>query len=231
MADELGGPAALGPDPARPARDRVYHYVREQILSGQAAGGTFLEEEQVSQAVGLSRTPVREAFQRLHAERMIDLLPRRGALVRQVSVQEMIDVYDARLLLETHAARRICRAESGAPAEMVRLLAEMNHLPPDAHAAHVELDLGFHTTLVAAADNEVLLEMYGTLRARQHRVAMTSLTTRPARLSEILNEHAALLTGLDAADETGVAATLTWHLRPVREVISRLPGYVPPDFV
>src|ERR1700712_676861 len=115
MADDANGSATPVIDPRRPARERVYDYVREQILSGQVAGGAFLEEEQISQAVGLSRTPVREAFQRLHAERMIDLLPRRGAQVRQVSVEEMVDVYDVRLLLEGHAMRRLCLERTGAP--------------------------------------------------------------------------------------------------------------------
>ena len=224
MAQDSG----LATPDARPARDRVYDYVRERILSGQVAGGTFLEEEQVSQAVGLSRTPVREAFQRLHAERLIDLLPRRGALVRPVSVQEMVDVYEARLLLETHAARRVCRAGDGAPPEMVRLLDEMHRLPPQAHAPHVALDVGFHTALVTAARNEVLADMYGTLRARQQRVALTSITTEPARLSEILREHGDLVAALEAGNEAAAAETLSWHLRPVREVISRLPGYVVP---
>ena len=68
----------------KPTRERVYLYVREQILRGRFLGGCFIEEEEISSALGLSRTPVREAFHRLEAERFPDLLPRRGARAARI---------------------------------------------------------------------------------------------------------------------------------------------------
>ena len=67
---QAGRRAAGDPDGSRwaPAKDRVYDYVRKAILEGRLEGGTFLEEERVSLAVGVSRTPVREAFQQLQSE-------------------------------------------------------------------------------------------------------------------------------------------------------------------
>ena len=231
MSNDLPRDDATAAAPAaawQPARERVYSYVRDQILRGHAPGGSFLEEEQVSTAVGVSRTPVREAFHRLEAERFIDLLPRRGAMVRQVTVQELINVYETRVVIETHAARRLCQGRIPVPEEMAVLLAEMRRLPATDLLGHVELNGAFHRALVSAAGNEVLTELYDSLRSRQQRVAMTSVATEPGRRQTILDEHGELLDALGSHDAEAAAAVLARHLRPVFEVVSRLPGYIPP---
>ena len=210
-----------------PARERVYRFVRDGILSGGTPGGTFLEEGQISLAVGVSRTPVREALSRLEAERFVELIPRRGARVREVTLQELVQVYEARRVIEIHVARSLCTARAGAPAMMGRLLEDMYTLSPDELVRHVELDVAFHQAMVAASQNQVLLEIYDTLRARRQRVALTSISVEPKRLYPILEEHGALLRALDACDADAAAAILERHLQPVSEVLSRLPGYAP----
>ncbi len=207
-----------------PARQRVYEYVRDGILDGRLAGGSFLEEEQVSLAVGVSRTPVREAFQQLHSERLIDLVPRRGAMVRAVTVQELVEVYQTRLLIESHAVRRLCAARQPAPPAMAEALAAMQ-APGTPHGLpHVRLNSMFHRALVAAGGNAVLTELYDSLRMRQERVAMTSVSIDPGREGIILQEHVALLAALDVHDADAAVRILTDHLRPVREIVARLPG-------
>jgi DNA-binding GntR family transcriptional regulator len=208
-----------------PARERVYEYVREGILRGRLAGGTFLEEEHVSRAVGVSRTPVREAFQQLQSERLIDLLPRRGAMVRAVTVQELMEVYETRLMIETHAARRLCAARRGPPPLMVDTLAAMKLQAGESSLAHVRLNSVFHRALVAAAGNSVVTALYDSLSSRQERVAMTSTSIEPGRQRVILDEHIALVAALGAHDAEAAVAVLSEHLRPIREIVSRLPGY------
>ena len=210
----------------RPARDRVYAYLREQILRGAIKGGSFVEEEQISLAVGVSRTPVREAFHRLEAERFIDLLPRRGALVRQVTVQELVQVYEARRMIETYVIRRICEEGRTVPPSLDALLARMRTLAQTRdHNAQAEENRRFHRMLVALTGNDVILDLYDTLGARQQRVAISALAADPARLPMIHDQHEALLKALRARDAEGASAILAEHLRPVLEVVSRLPGY------
>ncbi len=217
--------AADPPTPGKwaPARERVYDYVRDGILSGRLAGGTFLEEEHVSLAVGVSRTPVREAFQQLHSERLIDLLPRRGAMVRTVTVQELMEVYETRLMIETHAARRVCAMRRPPPPLMVDTLAEMRLQASESSLAHVRLNSIFHRALVAAAGNAVVTELYDSLNTRQERVAMTSVSIEPGRQRIILDEHIALMAALDAHDAEAAVAILCEHLRPIREIVAKLP--------
>ncbi len=211
----------------RPARERVYAYVREQILRGVYAGGSFVEEEQISSAMGVSRTPVREAFHRLEAERFIDLLPRRGALVRQVTAQELADLYETRRMIEGYAVARICREHIVLPDSMEAVLAQIDALADSDHFARVELNREFHFVMVRALGNEVLSELYQSLGARQQRVAMRALGADPGRTEKIRREHRDFLAALRDHDEFRARAVLEEHLRPVVGVLSRLPGYAP----
>lgn len=209
----------------KPARERVYLRVREQILRGHFAGGSFIEEEQISSAMGLSRTPVREAFHRLEAERFIELLPRRGAMVRQVTAQELAHLYETRRMIEGYAVARICQEEIPLPAKLDIILDRIDQVVDADHFARVELNRRFHFTMVAALGNEVLSELYQSLDSRQQRVAMTALSVDPNRMARIQNEHRALLAALRVWDEPQARAILEQHLRPVMGVVSRLPGY------
>ncbi len=217
--------SASAPGKAEPARRRVYEFVRDGILQGRLPGGSFLEEEQVSLAVGVSRTPVREAFQQLHSERLIELLPRRGAMVRLVTVQELVEVYETRLMFETHAARKLCAERRPPPPPMLDALAGMRQMPGGDAVAHVRLNSVFHHALVAASGIGVMTELYDSLRLRQERVAIASVTIEPERQRTILDEHIALVAALSEHDAAGAVAILARHLRPIREVVSRLPGY------
>lgn len=207
----------------RPARERIYAYVREQILRGVFLGGSFIEEEEISSVMGVSRTPVREAFHRLEAERFIDLLPRRGALVRQVTAQELADLYETRRMIEGYAIARICRERILLPASMETILDCLEGT--NDHFERVELNRLFHATMVDAIGNAVLSEMYQSLGARQLRVAMTALSVDPGRIARIRAEHLAFLAALRAHDEQRARDVLDQHLQPVLGIVSRLPGY------
>lgn len=208
----------------QPTRERVYLHVREQILRGRFAGGSFIEEEAIASTLGVSRTPVREVFQRLEAERFIDLVPRRGALVRQVSAQELLDLYEARRVIEGHAIRRICHDRIVLPADTRKILEAWERMPPSDHFHRVELNQRFHFSVVAAAGNVILSELYQSLAARQQRVAMTAISADPTRAARISVEHHALVDALDRWDEAAALAVLEDHLRPIMGVMSRLPA-------
>src|ERR671939_1868436 len=89
------------------ATTRVYQHLKRAILEQLHPGGTLLTEAEVAEAVGVSRTPVREALLRLESEGLVALYPKRGALVLPVSAQEIADVIEARTLVEVHAAERV----------------------------------------------------------------------------------------------------------------------------
>src|SRR3954462_4075734 len=121
-------PIAPAPPPAPPptplagtgpAAARVYAHVKERLLDGSFPGGALLSENEPSQQLGLSRTPVRQAFVQLEAEGLLELYPKRGALVVPVAASEIEDVFEARLLVEEHCARRAATAGGVALAEQL----------------------------------------------------------------------------------------------------------------
>jgi DNA-binding GntR family transcriptional regulator len=89
------------------AAERAYRHTKERILSGELLGGSMVTEGDVSSALGISRTPVREGFLRLQAEGLLQLHPKRGALVVPVSPGEVGAVLEARELLENHAPGKL----------------------------------------------------------------------------------------------------------------------------
>ncbi|MFJ4100407.1 GntR family transcriptional regulator [Amycolatopsis japonica] len=207
-----------------PARERVYTWLRDGIISGELEGGRFLDEMWVSGVVGVSRTPVREAFHRLAAERFISLLPRKGAQVRTVTARELEEVYQSRRLIEGHAIATLCANRAGAPAELPELIAAMASSGAERDWFAVSgFDRRFHRAIVNAAGNTVLTELYDTLRSRQQRVTVRALEARPERLTVINEEHRALVAALNDHDAKEASRLLEEHLRPVSEVMSVLP--------
>ena len=89
------------------AADRAYDHTKQRILDGGFAQGSLIGEGEVSDAVGVSRTPVREAFLRLEAEGLLRLYPKRGALVVPISAADVEDVMETRRLLERFAIGRV----------------------------------------------------------------------------------------------------------------------------
>ncbi len=84
-----------------------------------------MDEIALGEQVGTSRTPVREALQRLQVERFVELVPRRGAQIRVLTATEMGEIYQARYVLESDALRRICQRSSGVPHAARELIVEM----------------------------------------------------------------------------------------------------------
>jgi DNA-binding GntR family transcriptional regulator len=218
-------PARPGEDPRDSAAGRAYAFVKRQIVTGGYGGGTLISEGEVSAAVGVSRTPVREAFLRLEVEGLLRLYPKRGALVVPVSAEEIREVLDARLVIEEHAARTAIGAgrhhELAAELRAVLGKHDAPGRPRDA-ARFTESDQQFHITLVSGAGNHLLAGFYATLRDRQLRMGTAALLRDPGRYDAILNEHAALARLIDDGDADAVAVALTRHLAATKAALAAL---------
>lgn len=151
-----------------PAADRVYMHVKQGVLDRHYEGGTLLTEGELAEAVGVSRTPVREALLKLEVEGLIKLYPKKGALVLAVSAQETADVVETRLLVEEFAVRRAVPAPDRLISRLEDLLTEQK-----AHAAAGDLaavavsDRCFHAEIVRSAGNEILSRLYDQMRDRK----------------------------------------------------------------
>ncbi|GAB2812333.1 GntR family transcriptional regulator [Streptomyces daliensis] len=200
-----------------PAAERAYRYAKELILSGELAGGSLISEGEIAERVGLSRTPVREAFLRLEGEELLRLFPKKGAVVSPMPPGEAEDVLELREVLECTAVERIVRWEAAALDDFVaRLRAAVR--AQDAPAREMDLkafvaaDETFHRSLVTASGNALADRFYRSLGDRQRRMAALALRPRPERLPVLVREHGALADAVADRDPERFRAALRAHL-------------------
>jgi DNA-binding GntR family transcriptional regulator len=203
---------------ARPAaKDRALEYVKTQVLTGAFSGGELISEGEVANALGMSRTPVREAFLRLEAEGLLKLYPQRGALVVPVSSEEARAVIEARLLLEQFAATKVvARGPATCAAVFERLSAELQRQRDAAAAPNwrdfVEADRAYHDVTLEASGNAILSDLYSSLRDRQMRMTGESLIHDRQRMATILDEHRVIAEALRDGDLQRTLEAVQTHL-------------------
>src|SRR5713226_9152216 len=206
---------------SRPARlenltlwQRVYDHLREEILTGRLKPGAELGEVPLSEQLGVSRGPLREAIGRLAAEGLVTVRPRRGAVVRSLSKGEFLELYQVRESLEAMAVRlavpRLTPDDFATLQQLIDAMAanaERNEV-----AEFFEANAAFHGHLVAAADNGKLREIYGQLLGQNGRYRMRSLTLR-GNLHRSVAEHAAILRAAKRGDAERAAHLMAEHVR------------------
>ncbi|MGC5344184.1 GntR family transcriptional regulator [Streptomyces sp. DT24] len=203
-----------------PAAERVYTHVKRGVLDRHYEGGTLLTEGDLAEAVGVSRTPVREALLRLEVEGLIKLYPKKGALVLAVSAQEIADVVETRLLVEEFAARKAVPASPRLIARLEELLDEQRELAAVGDLAEVSVkDRCFHAEIVRNAGNEILSRLYDQLRDRQLRMGVAVMEAHPDRIAANISEHGELLEAIRAGDADGAARVVRRHVTRVKVLV------------
>ncbi len=207
------------------ARNRVYEYVTEQILAGSFVPGDLLTEASIAEAVGLSRTPVRECFTVLERDGWIRLYPGRGAIVSPVSSGEVSDVLQLRHVLEVWAFGEVARKP---PSE--RLLADLRDAVEEQRLAgqHEFARAGqrFHRILVDAVGNRLFSELAASLFVRQLRLGATAVdvdSTQDVR-DRVTGEHEALMAALIEGDRDKCLEMMDEHMTGIQD-LARRPHY------
>jgi DNA-binding GntR family transcriptional regulator len=204
------------------AADRAYAQTKERILSGEYEQGRWLAEGEVSDAVGVSRTPVREAFLRLEAEGMLRLYPKRGALVVPISAADVEDVMETRLLIERFAIRRTIELELDLDERLDGAIGDQErHAEADDAVAFVDSDREFHRVFVAATGNAILLRTHDSLRDQQNRMGIAALSANDERTQRILEQHRAIAAAVGRRDAAEAEALIDRHLDETLRLLRR----------
>jgi DNA-binding GntR family transcriptional regulator len=210
----------LLPD-GRSAAERAYEYVKSRLLDGRFPGGTLLSENDIATRLGVSRTPVRQAFVQLEAEELLELYPKRGALVVPISASEADDVLEARMLIEQHAIQRV-DPHAGLLGELRDAIAEQETTLDGGGAKEFGFaDRRFHVAIVEAAGNAILTRQYEQLRDRHQRIAATAVASDPARLPRFIAEHREIVAALERGDSDAAAELMGAHLQAAHELARR----------
>ncbi|MEU3300788.1 MULTISPECIES: GntR family transcriptional regulator [unclassified Streptomyces] len=203
-----------------PAADRVYAHIKQAVLDRRYEGGTLLTEGELAEAVGVSRTPVREALLKLEMEGLLKLYPKKGALVLAVSAQEIADVVETRLLVEEFAVRRAVPAPPRLIERLEELLEEQRRRAESGDLAEVAItDRSFHAEIVRHAGNQILSRLYDQLRDRQLRMGVAVMHSHPDRIAKNVTEHAEILEAIRDGDTERAAACVRRHLSWVKVLV------------
>jgi DNA-binding GntR family transcriptional regulator len=194
----------------------AYLSVKQHLLSGELGEGARLTEESLSSQLGISKSPVREALNRLESEGLVVIEARRGAFVRKFSTAETRDLYDVRQLLEVHAVG-IAKLSP----ELLRELAESverthYHLEREDMVAHVEEDIRFHSLIAAATENDELARM---LENVQHKSLLSRAKTYHLSASTAPASHQKIYSALKQGDRLAAQQAMSEHIAFVRDAL------------
>lgn len=207
--------------------EEAYQKMREAIQSGELKPGTRLREVELAEWLGSSRTPVREALNRLQTEGLVVQEPRRGMIIAELDHSMVSELYFMREVLEGTAARLAARHASDVEISMLREIADRdkNLTDPIKLARNNRM---FHETLYRAAHNRYLLK---TLSLLQESLALLGPTTlgMPGRSHTAYEEHSALVRAIeqhdaDAADEMSRAHIRSAHRARMKMMFDQLDG-------
>lgn len=195
----------------RTAHESVRESLRRAILSGALPGGTRLVQAEIASQLKVSTTPVREALRDLAADGLIVLDPHRGAIIHELDVSELVEVYEIRKALEPLAIRKTARRITDEQLDAAaRLQVEMD--AQDDPGAWVDLNWQFHSLLERAAASPRLLSLAKNVQDVAAIYVAYSLKIEPDRLATGNEEHRALLEALRRRDGDAAAALLVQHL-------------------
>lgn len=207
------------------AVDKAYSTIRDGIISGAYRPGSHLTAQGLAAASGLSRTPVREAMRRLHAEGLISFIPHRGAFVARMEQRDIQKIYDLRVVLETYAAEAAAAEATDDQIEALDDLAQrmetaVREQSPTVIEDVARMNNSFHKLIVTAADNPRL------------EVALASIVEAPLvlrtfrrytleEMQRSTSQHLELVSALRARDGSWAKSVMTSHILSGRNALIR----------
>jgi DNA-binding GntR family transcriptional regulator len=203
-------------NPGASAVQRAYSHVADAIISGSLAASAFLTEGDVAQTLGLSRTPVREAFLSLESAGLIRLFPKKGAVVTAIDDAETAELLQVRALLETKAVQVLGER----PHRLETVDAELRALiqtQADAAStgdllAYARADHRFHSRIVDESGNRIIDDIYARLGPRLERLVHRVAARDPDDIGRLIEEHRQLADHLRAGDTAAYDTALRHHL-------------------
>ncbi|WNY97596.1 GntR family transcriptional regulator [Sulfurospirillum sp. 'SP'] len=194
-----------------PAREQVASVLRSSILSGGISKGQSITLDSIGEQVGMSRTPVREAFQILANEGLLELRQNRCAIVKGISIEAIKDHYEMRILLETEALRRACQHMNDETLKAIQTVNKQGQRAKEAGdtEAYNLANQAFHMTIWEAADSEKLKSFLSLL---WNGLSMNHLVTAQEYAGISLADHNKIVEQLEKKDYEGACETMRQHI-------------------
>jgi DNA-binding GntR family transcriptional regulator len=208
------------------AVQKAYAFIRERTLKGVYSSGLRITEQEIADATGVSRTPVREALHRLQAEGFVTLIPNQGAAVTEWNAQNIDDVFELRALLEPYGAARAAERIS---AKGIAELADLAHKQYDESVRRApgcirrigDLNSRFHRALQEYSGNARLVAMMPAL-IDAPLVLKTFAKYEPDELVRSASHHLEIVSALEAHDGKWAASVMRSHIRAAHVTLRQI---------
>ena len=207
-------------------RERIFSLIRENILACELMPGAELREAELARRYGVSKTPVRDAMQRLEYEGLIEIEPRRGHRVRPISMRDAEDLIEVRSILESAAVTKAAKVACDAELQSLDTFRRPNAGGVDAFA---EYNRKFHIALAELSRNRRLAEEITRMMEFYDRLALVSLASlsKSVGLEMPLADHCAIIDSLQARNGRLAARQMRQHVARSRSAIMKGLGRLP----
>lgn len=225
MATTIIGPTHKGASGESTLEDRAHQALVTWLTEEHPQPGQTVPIREFARILGMSRTPVRSAVSRLHERGLVTYDPSAGFTVAVPSLTSLYELFDLRLMIESHSVRRFSEQESyQAPLVLKDLVDEADGLAeaaihdPEQYIAFRENDSRFHRALIEMSGLPRLLELHDDLHLSIHvtRAGQEAPMSRD-RLAVAVAEHRAIVEALDSGDGAGAREALEGHILRVRD--------------
>lgn len=183
-------------------REQIVEFIKDSVVSGRLKPGERVPEHEIAEKLGISRTPIREAFRQLESEGFITVTPRKGAVVSPITDKDVREFYAIKSILEGHAARTSCATLS--PKEIKKLESLNSQMEKYASKGDVKgffkCDNQFHDTFLKACGNEKLCSLVHNLVQQFERFRVTALSL-PGRMNESVKQHREIIDAFKDGDQ------------------------------
>ena len=208
--------------PMQSLADKAYESIKHQIITLKFGPGAYLNEASISKLLGISRNPVHMAVRRLVLEGMLEVMPRKGVIVKPASLKEVLDIIEVRLLNESYCVR--LAAERATDREIAEMGDILQRGVESAEQRDIErqmlLDRDFHCAISRAARNTVLANILRNLHERSLRFWFISLVDQ--RHGEAVGqEHTAILDAIRHHDADAAEDAMRHHIEAFRANVTR----------
>lgn len=204
--------------PAASLKDKAYGIIKDKILRCEYLPGQILVESEIIETVGASRTPIREALNKLEQERLVRIVSKRGVFVSEITVSTVCDVYDVRELVEPYFVERYAPM---VPQERIeRLFQELDQLEAENPAStdqYYAFDNDLHLLFARYDSNSYLQIMMEQIYAQNNRIRILSGRASSSRLKASQEEHRHIVDALARKDYALGALAMKKHLQMARD--------------
>jgi DNA-binding GntR family transcriptional regulator len=207
----------------------VAERLRQRIFAHELTPGTWIDEQKLAEQYGISRTPLREALKVLASEGLVELRPRRGCYVTEISRQDMDDIFPLMAMLEGRcAAEAVNRATPSDIAALKEIHERLESAARDGRIdAFFEANQEFHKKIQELSGNRWLLSVIQDLRKVLKLSRLHSLSLE-GRLQQSLDEHRLIMAALEARNGATAEKLMHDHLLSGREALARMEAAAPP---